>query len=365
MLVIDSHLDLAWNALLADRDLLRSAHTIRAQEVHTPGKARGQGTVALPELRAGRVAVCFATLLARCTGNPVSHIDYRSPAQAYGAARGQLAYYKGLELGGTVRIITDSGELDRHLAEWERWDIVDTTDRACPPPLGFVLSMESADPILSPAGLPAWWESGVRIIGPAHYGAGRYAGGTGTEAGLTDLGARLLTEMERLGLILDLSHLSDLAFWQTLDGYRGPVLASHNNCRALVPHQRQFSDRQLKAIFQRDGVVGVAFDAWMLELGFVHGTSTNQGVTLDTVVDHIDHICQLAGNCFHAGIGSDLDGLFGRDQSPCDLDTIADLQRLPSRLAGRGYTEPDITAIMHGNWGRLLRQSWSQKGSSL
>ena len=205
----------------------------------------------------------------------------------------------------------------------------------------------------------------MRIVAPAHYGAGRYAGGTGTELGLTDQGTRLLTEMDRLGLILDLSHLSDRAFWQALDGFQGPVLASHNNCRALVPHQRQFSDRQLRAIFARDGVIGVAFDAWMLELGFVHGTSTNQGVTLDTVVDHIDHICQLSGNCFHAGIGSDLDGLFGRDKSPCDLDTIADLQKLPSRLADRGYTELDIAAIMHGNWVRFLRQSWSRKGSSL
>jgi membrane dipeptidase len=156
-----------------------------------------------------------------------------------------------------------------------------------------------------------------------------------------------------------MSHFSDQAFWQALDLYDGPILASHNNCRALVPHQRQFSDAQLQAIMARDGVVGVAADAWMLKPGWVGGQSTNVDVTLDHVVDHIDHICQLAGNPRHAAIGSDLDGGFGREQAPCDLDTIADLQRIPDLLEARGYEAEDIAAIMHGNWLRLLRESWA------
>jgi membrane dipeptidase len=137
------------------------------------------------------------------------------------------------------------------------------------------------------------------------------------------------------------------------------VLASHNNCRVLVPHQRQFNDAQLRAIFERDGVIGAAFDAWMLQPGWVSGQSTNEGVTLNTVVDHMDHVCQLAGNSRHAGIGTDLDGGYGREQSPCDLDTIADLQKIAGLLADRGYNDDDISVIMHGNWLRLLRQAWS------
>jgi membrane dipeptidase len=227
------------------------------------------------------------------------------------------------------------------------------------PPLGFVVSMESADAILYPEQLPMWWEAGLRVVGPAHYGKGRYTGGTGTEMGLTPLGTVLLPEMARVGMILDMSHFSDQAFWQALDLYDGPILASHNNCRALVPHQRQFSDAQLQAIMARDGVVGVAADAWMLKPGWVGGQSTNVDVTLDHVVDHIDHICQLAGNPRHAAIGSDLDGGFGREQAPCDLDTIADLQRIPDLLEARGYEAEDIAAIMHGNWLRLLRESWA------
>jgi membrane dipeptidase len=166
--------------------------------------------------------------------------------------------------------------------------------------------------------------------------------------------------MEQLGMMLDLTHFSDQAFWQALDRYHGPLLASHNNCRVLVPHQRQFSDVQLKAIFERDGVIGVALDAWMLQPGWIVGKSTNEHVTLENVVDHVDHICQLAGNTRHVGIGSDLDGLFGREQSPRDLDTIADLQKLGDLLARRGYREADVAAILHGNWLRLLRQAWSR-----
>jgi membrane dipeptidase len=164
--------------------------------------------------------------------------------------------------------------------------------------------------------------------------------------------------MDRLGMILDLSHFSDQAFWQALDRYTGPVLASHNNCRALVSHQRQFSDEQLHAIIERDGVVGVALDAWMLQDGWIVGHTSNEQVTLDNVVDHVDHICQLAGNSRHAAIGSDLDGGYGREQSPSDLDTIADLQKIGGLLTDRGYGNDDICAIMHGNWLRLLRHSW-------
>ena len=361
MLMIDSHLDLAWNALQGNRDLLCSAYTIRAQEVHTPGHGRGQGTVALPEMRRGKVALCGATLLARSTGHTVSHLDYPSPIQAFAVARGHLAYYKGLEQAGHIRIIANASQLDCHMAEWEAWDAASEPDPDHTPPLGFVISMESADPILGPDDLPASWEDGLRVIGPAHYGPGRYAGGTGTELGLTDLGIQLLAEMERLGIILDLTHFSDQAFWQALDHYGGPVLASHNNCRALVPHQRQFSDEQLEAIFRRDGVIGVAFDAWMLEPGWINGHSTNERITLDRIIDHLDHICQLAGSVRHAAIGSDLDGLFGREKSPRDLDTIADLQKLPGLLAVRGYADADIAALLHGNWLRLLRRSWGER----
>ena len=360
MLIIDAHLDLAWNALQWNRDLQSSVHTIRSRESALTGAGRGQGTVALPEMRAGRVALCFATLLARSTGRALQNLDYSSPLQAYAIAQGQLAYYRSLEKAREIRLIKNTTELDGHMASWEGWETAPAPPQPVP---GLVISMESADPIQSPGDLPAWKESGVRIIGPAHYGPGRYAGGTSTELGLTPLGRDLLREMQQLDIILDLTHFSDQAFWESLDLFDGEVLASHNNCRTLVPHQRQFDDRQIRAIIERGGVIGVAFDNWMLRFGWVRGGKDNGPVRLMDVVNHIDHICQLAGNSQHAAIGSDLDGGFGREQSPADLDTIADLQKIPDLLAGRGYHDEDIAAVMHGNWLRLLRRAWSKSKS--
>jgi len=355
MLIVDAHLDLAWNALQWNRDLQQSAYTIRTRESELTVPGRGQGTVALPEMRKGRVALCFTTLLARSTGHAVANLDYSSPLQAYAAAQGQLGYYRALHGAGEIRLINGLSELDEHITAWQTWE----KDPLRPTPqTGLVISMESADPILKPSQLPAWKEAGIRVIGPAHYGAGRYAGGTSTELGLTPDGLILLREMERLGIILDLTHLSDQAFWQALDIFNGIVLASHNNCRALVPHQRQFDDAQLRAIIERGGVVGAAFDNWMIRPGWVRGAKDNPQVMMAHVVDHIDHVCQLAGNSQHAAIGSDLDGGFGREQSPSDLDTIADLQKVSEILSKRGYTEENIASIMHGNWLRLLRRAW-------
>ena len=353
MLIIDAHLDLSWNALQWNRDLTQSVYTLRGQEKAAQGKGRAVNTVAFPEMKKGRVALSFATLLARSTGHRFDDIDYGSVAQAYGTAQGQLAYYRALEQQGHVRIVEDKTALETHMNEWQAWENDTSADA---PPLGFVISMEGADPIMGPEQLELWYNQGLRLLGPTHYGPGRYAGGTGTELGLTGLGKLLLKEMERLGVLLDLTHLSDEAFWEALEHYNGPVLASHNNARALVPHQRQFSDEQLKAIFDRDGVIGVAFDSWMLKPAWK--LEDNHEVTLSDVVDQMDYMCDLAGNCDNVAIGTDLDGGFGREQSPSDLDTVVDLQKLPERLKARGYEQRDIEAIMHGNWLRLLGDAW-------
>ncbi|MBI5878891.1 MAG: membrane dipeptidase [Chloroflexi bacterium] len=363
MLAADSHLDLGWSSLQWNRDLELSAYTLRASESAMTEKGRGQNTVCLPEMRRGRVALAFTTVLARSTGIKNPHIDYGSPAQAHAIGMSHIAYYRALERLGHVRVITDLAALNRHIKEWESWDAAHKQPTDATPPLGFVISMESADPILSPGELGQWAEAGLRIIGPAHYGPGRYAGGTGTELGLSKIGVELVRKMDRLGLILDMTHFSDQAFWQAADIFKGPVLASHNNCRALVPHQRQFSDEQLKWIIARGGVIGAAFDIWMLIPEFNRGATTNRQASIATVCDHIDHVCQLAGSARHAAIGSDLDGGFGREQAPHDLDTIADLQKVGEILSGRGYSQSDVAAIMYGNWVRLLREAWGAKAA--
>ena len=358
MLIVDSHLDLSLNALQGNRDLLSSAYTIRAQEQSTPGKGRAQGTVAFPEMRRGRVALSFATVIARSTGHPEPHIDFATPAQAHGIAKGQLAYYHALERQGHVRLVRNTTQLDAHMAEWAAWDArYPGEETGASPPLGFVISMESADAVLEPAELRDWWDGGLRLLGPAHFGPGRYAGGTGSELGLTELGPSLLSEMARLGVILDLTHCSDQAFWEALDRYGGPVHASHNNCRALNPHQRQLSDRQIRAIIERGGVIGVVPGCWQLKPGWRNGDS-NESVSLADVVAHIDRICEIAGSSGHVGIGSDLDGGVGREGFAHDLDTIADLQNVGALLNQRGYNKSDVAAIMHGNWTGFLKRAW-------
>jgi membrane dipeptidase len=304
------------------------------------------------------VAIFIATLLARLMrpGGLSAVNRYNSMEAAYAAVHGQLAYYRILEQRGLLRFIKDWPTLDAHLKTWLRNE--NTTE-----PLGFILSMEGADPVLSPEQIQEWWDHGLRIIGPAHYGVSPYAHGTGTVGGLFPPGKPLLKEMERVGMILDVTHLSDQCFDEALDIYGGPVLASHHNCRALVPDQRQLTDDQIQRLISRGAVIGAALDAWMLSPNWIRGQTTPEkaGVRLEAMVDHIDHVCQLAGNAHHAAIGTDLDGGFGREQSPLDLDTIADLQRLPDLLQKRGYDAKAIEGIMYGNWIRFFREAWTRK----
>ena len=360
MIIADAHLDLGLNAVQGNRNLIESALTIRATEHSiTTHKEAGLGTVALPEMCRGRVAFFF---LLRCwpaqPGGPSDTLTMpRPPRVTAWPTPIWPTIEPSLRKGTAASLPISPNWTPISLSGWPG-EATEPQNAEDTPPLGFVISMESADPILTPAQLPQWWDNGLRLIGPAHYGPGRYAGGTGTEAGLSDLGRTLLAEMERLGFALDLSHLTDQAFWPALEIFNGPVLASHNNCRALVSHQRQLADAQLQAIIERDGVIGVALDCWMLEEGWVVGRSSNASVTLNTVIDHVDHICQLAGNTHHVALGSDLDGGFGKDETPSDVDTIADLQKFCGLLADRGYHDDDIANILHGNWLRFLRRLW-------
>jgi len=351
VILIDGHLDLAMNALLLNRDLTLSVFEIRKQEIGMPEKGRGMGTVAFPEMHKGQVGVCLATILARMVTDG-GWKGYSNPAMSYAAGRGQLAYYQILETQGFIRIIKTLDTLKAHLQEWQESQHEDV-------PLGFVLSMEGADAIMDPENLRSWWKDGLRVVSLVHYGVNTYARGTGTSGGLTLEGLKLLEAMESLGVILDVTHLSDESFWEALDNFNGPILASHNNCRVLVPGDRQFSDEQIQALKKREAVIGVALDAWMLYPGWIKGKTPNTVVTMEAVADQIDHIRRLAGNSHNVAIGSDLDGGFGKEQCPCDLDTIADLQKIPSMLKTQGYTDECVDNVMWKNWVRLLLKAWS------
>jgi membrane dipeptidase len=308
--------------------------------------------VSLPELRKGGLAVVLATILARAKREVMPadgfnriNVDFATQEIASAQGQGQLAYYKLLARRHEIRIIRTSGELDAHWRQWQQTD-----------PVGIILAMEGADPIVEPSHAQWWWDQGLRVVGLAHYGKSHYAVGTGDAGPLTEKGVALLREFERLGMILDLTHSSDPSFFQALDTFSGPVLASHNNCRALVPGDRQYSDEQIRRLIARDAVIGVVFDGWMLHPGWEVGKTSRDVLSLDAVLNQIDHICHLAGNTRHVAIGTDLDGGFGNEQVPIGFDTIADLQKLAPMLSSRGYSDQQIDAIFHGNWLRFFRQ---------
>lgn len=356
MFTIDAHLDLSMNAMEWNRDLRQTAHQIRQREQGMTDKPdRAKGTVSLPDLRRGKVGLVVATQIARYVApdNPLP--GWQSPEQAWAQTQGQRLWYEAMVDDGQMTPIRNLDELEAHLVLWSDSEPVDDK------PIGYILSLEGADSLVTVDHVQRAYDYGLRAIGPAHYGPGRYAQGTDATGPMGPMGHDLLREMERLNIILDATHLSDDSFRDALDHFNGPVWASHHNCRALVNHNRQFSDEQLRELIARDAVIGGPLDAWMMVPGWVRGTSTPESTncSLSVMIDHLDHICQLAGNANHIGIGSDLDGAFGKEQCPYDLDTIADLQKIPDLLRQRGYTDADIANVMHGNWLRFLRRAWA------
>ncbi len=355
--LIDAHLDLAWNALSFNRNLLQSIEQIRAAEAGlTDELSRGNSTVCLPELKRAHVPLCIATLIARSGPEkkiraPFKRVDldYVDQRIAFAHAQGQLAYYRLLEKEGHLRIVKTAPQLKAH---WEQWQKSPATT-----PLGIIIGMEGADPILGPEQVEAWWEDGLRAVGPVHYGRGQYAYGTATDGPLSDQGLCLLKELERMGMILDVTHLSDRSFYQALEQFSGATIASHHNCRTLVPGDRQLADQQIKLLLQRDAVIGTSFDARMLHPGWTRGETKPEEVAIESVANQIDHICQLAGNAGHCAFGTDLDGGFGNEQTPGAIGTIADVHKLEDILAIRGYSAADIDGIFFGNWLRLFTKS--------
>jgi membrane dipeptidase len=355
MFIIDAHLDLAMNAMEWNRDLRKPVAEINGREKGLADKPdRGNATVSLHELRKGNIGLVIATQIARyvAPGNPLP--GWHSSEQAWAQTQAQLAWYKTMEEEGEMVQITDLQKLENHLSVWNN----NTAHRK---PIGYILSLEGADSLITLEHLEKAYQYGLRAVGPAHYGPGRYAPGTDATGSMGEKGRALLKEMERLNIILDATHLCDDSFWEAMDHFHGHIWASHNNVRALVNHNRQFSDEQIKELVNRGAVIGGPLDAWMMVPGWIRGHSNPKDMNcgLEVLIDHLDHICQVAGNAQHIGIGTDLDGAFGREQCPYDLETIADLQKLPALFSKRGYSEADIENIMHGNWLRFLRKAWA------
>jgi len=360
MLIIDSHQDLAWNMLTYGRDYTRSVVETRHIEAGTSTpQNNGDATVGWPEYQRGNIAIVFSTLFVAPAKKKEGWdvLAYRDSETAHRLYRDQMDVYRKLTDShpDKFRLITSTPELDSVIEHWSMPD----QDQAGHP-VGLIQLMEGADGIRSPHELSEWWELGLRMIGLAWAGT-RYSGGTAEPGPLTDEGRDLLSAMADYNFTLDLSHMDQAAAYESLDRYEGPVMATHANCASIVRDpdtNRHLPDDVIRGLIERDAVIGVIPFNSFLKAGWkrVNG-SRREEITLDMLIAHIDHICQLAGNSLHAGIGSDFDGGFGLQSIPPELDSIADLPLIATKLIERGYTETDAENILGGNWLRFLRKN--------
>jgi membrane dipeptidase len=317
-MIVDAHLDIGWNAISAGRGFLQPP---------APGYL-----VSRQSLVAAEVGLVFATLYtapARASRSMRTRFVYENAHEAHLMATAQVNYYRSCGL----QLIGNRNELGTYAGGWKKGR------------LAAVLLMEGADPIETPSQLGAWTDRGVRIIGPA-WGATRYSGGTGAPGGLTDLGRQLLKAMARKHVILDLSHMAEEAVADAFALWRGPIMASHSNARAIMPGDRQLTDGTVAEIARRGGVVGVSF--------YQHHLRKSGPATLDDVVKHIVHHAHAAGGPEHVGIGSDLDGGFDARYAP--IDNLTKLKELPARLRLH-FNRSQVEGIMGGNWLAFLESS--------
>ncbi|HEV2218667.1 MAG TPA: membrane dipeptidase [Candidatus Dormibacteraeota bacterium] len=322
-MIVDAHLDIAWNAISAGRGFL--------------GEPALGYVVSRSSLVRGGVGLVFATLYtapARARRSMRTKFVYGNAREAGLMATAEVNYYRSCDLP----LIRDREELERYVRDWRRGR------------LAAVLLMEGADPVESPARLGAWVDRGVRIIGPA-WGRTRYSGGTHAPGGLTELGVQLLKAMRRRNVILDISHMADRAVADAFELWRGPIMSSHSNSRELVPADRQITDATAAEIARRGGILGISF--------YEHHLRASGHGTLDDIVRHAVHLARAAGGPEHVGLGSDLDGGFDAEHSA--MQDTRQFGELATKLR-KQFRASEVEGIMGTNWLRFLGDSLPLQG---
>ena len=211
-----------------------------------------------------------------------------------------------------------------------------------------VLSVENGSAIDGdPANLDRLYARGVRILSLTWNQSNDLADGAleETHGGLTPLGRRVLARMQELRMVIDVSHLSERAFWAVLEATAGPIVATHSNAAALTPHRRNLTDDQLRALARRGGVVGVNFYP-----------AFTGGATIQHVLAHVDHLVKVIG-ADHVALGSDFDGF---SQTVAGLEDMSRLPALTAGLLARGYAPDDVREILGGNVLRVFGTVWGK-----
>jgi len=369
MFIVDAHLDLAYNASLG-RDVAAPAEKQKPDMLGTPA-------VGLPDLVTGGAGLVCATIFCEpAIRDP--NCGYKSPREAYEQGMWQVRWYHEQVAAGRMRLVRTKqdmtqltmpgatgglsasvllGDTGRQAARGTQDNshaavkplLSDGPGRAVPA----ILLLEGADALGSEEDVRVWFEAGLRIVALA-WNRTRHAGGTGAPGPLTDEGRAIVRVLDRFGIIHDISHLAEESFWQLLDLSDGPVIASHSNCRRFIPTDRQLSDEMIRAITARGGIIGINFFDKFLVPPDEYG---KRRAMLSDIVPHIRHICQIAGDADHVGLGTDIDGGFGREKLPVEITTWADMLRVADTLFAAGFSDDQIQRIMGGNWARFFENN--------
>ena len=330
-MIVDAHLDLAYNATRGrDITLLAAEQISRDKTIPTVG---------LPDLRRGDVRLICGTLFAepRHDNEP----GYQDCQGAFDDATAQMDWYDQQAKAGRLKLVRSARDLPKPTDSPLASTRSESTDA-----ISTIVLMEGGDPLRTVADAQHWFARGVRVVGMA-WKRTHLSGGTGNPGPLTPLGISMVHEFDRLGIIHDASHLAEESFWQLLKLTPGPVMASHSNCRAIVPTDRQLSDEMIRAIVARGGVIGINFfDRFLIP----PAEYKSRRASLDDVVHHIQHICEIAGNAAHVAIGTDMDGGLGKEQIPQEITASSDLPLLKDALRAAGFTSHAIDGIMWRNW---------------
>ncbi len=359
--IVDGHIDFAYESLEKQRDYTLPVAEIRRRE---PDNSDHQATVGWPELQKGKVGIVFCTVFleppAHRTGPKRIGTSYDTADECHRSVLTQLDFYHRWQEQHPekFRLIRSKPELRETIEAWQE-PTAGSPGQTCP--VGLVILWEGAESLRDFSDLDEYYGRGMRIIGPVWEG-GRWCGGAfvNTTRRFTPEGRELLSVMAEKRFVLDTAHMNTQSANEALDRYEGIVIASHCNCRALLknpPNERHFADETIARLVERDGVMGVLPFNGFLDTEWNDGDPRSR-VTLQTLSNHIDHICQIAGNSRHAAIGTDSDGGFGFPNIPEEMNDISDLQKLESILAERGYPQEDIGNIFHGNWCRILERAF-------
>ena len=358
--IIDAHEDLACESLYGGFDYTRSVADNRK---YYNGPESFRSTIGWPELQKARVGIIFGTVFMNPPGDQITtqknrETTYVTSEDFHAAVCAQLDFYdrlSGEHPDQYCRIFTRA-DYDAAVKDW-------SDDSDGEHPVRLVTLLEGCEGLRSFDDLELYDERGIRLIGPVWAG-GRWCAGTKSTSmkdALTDDGKTLLQKMSSLGCVLDVSHMKNHSAMDALDYYDGVAAASHVNCNALLPGfpvERHFNDETIRALIAHDGVMGVIPYNFFLSTKWDRkDPETRKLVTLDTLADHIDHICQIAGHSRAAAIGTDFDGGFGYPQIPYEMNDIADLPKLAAVLERRGYGQEDIENIFHKNWQRILERA--------